>query len=80
MTPTPNYYAVIPSSILYHKELSADDKLFYARLTTLVGQSKACEIQRADLPFDAEARLACLTAFGYLSFRTYSSAFQIILA
>lgn len=42
MTPSPNYYAIIPAPVLNHSELSPSAKLFYAQITGLLGQGGYC--------------------------------------
>jgi hypothetical protein len=42
MTEQPNYYAIIPATVRYSKELSGNEKLFYGELTCLTHRSGYC--------------------------------------
>ena len=37
-----NYYAILPANVRYDSELTANEKLFYAELTTLCNKSGGC--------------------------------------
>ena len=80
MTPQPNYYAVIPATLLYHKGLSPESKLLYARLTTIIDSDRRCEVEQEHLVVtDLEYSLGRLEQAGFLSFIRTSNGFQIAL-
>lgn len=80
MTPSPNYYAIIPANLLYHKGLSPETKLLYARLTTIIDSDRRCEVEQGySVVTDLEYSLGCLEQAGFLSFIRISNGFQIAL-
>lgn len=42
MNENPNYYAILPANVRYDKNLSANEKLFYAEITALAQQDGVC--------------------------------------
>jgi len=82
----PNYYAVLPATIRYDKNLSSSEKLFYAEISALAQKDGRCWASRkyfAELYGVSEKTISCWTAKlaeqGYIEVRVIRNSQNAIL-